>query len=714
MFKIKNLWLCLSLSCVLSVAQSQPIIEEIQALIADDPELALTQANELWANGPVDADRIDAGLLLMNARIANEQFASAGQLLDQFLTLTDVSQSDRLRLLAQKIIWARKSKSDEDLGPVITQAETIMVQLSDRTGEPSVAQAFFELNQAVGYRLYFAGSFAEAEPYFFQAIKYLADDRHQKRSDLNNSIGVVKAQQADLAGAAEYMLKSIKILENHDLPIAASRYQNLGSLSFMLKDWDKTVEYSEKALTLPINDPVIRASLLSNIAAAYVEMGDLEQAIEKLMNSISVSEQNGTSASSARNNLGYIFNQMGEYDKALEQLELSRLEFIEHNKGAELNIIYKSMADVYANMGDHDRAAELYEQAYELHKGHDIKMKRVELYPKWIDVLVKGRNYQRAYELMVEFKALNDEIIDVASTEKVNELMTAFEVEKKEQALQNSEMLRSEQQKNIALLESKAAFNERIRMLMMLLMVGLVVILLLVYRSWRFRGRVNQLLLDKNQRIEKQHEQLQSLNDQLKTQTEIDTLTGLKNRRYLTQLIATESAKKSAAQKQWCLVIIDIDDFKHINDTYGHQRGDEVLVQFARCLQQNQAESDVVARWGGEEFLWLTEIDDVTQGAERCDAFQQALTRESWFRDDEVKVTCSMGFSSFPLVNLSFADWEAALKLADYALYRAKNGGKNQWYGFKVIDHHLAYDDMDDVDDLLKGNRLSLLSKKAE
>ena len=119
-----------------------------------------------------------------------------------------------------------------------------------------------------------------------------------------------------------------------------------------------------------------------------------------------------------------------------------------------------------------------------------------------------------------------------------------------------------------------------------------------------------------------------------------------------------------------------------------------------------------MARWGGEEFLWLTEIDSLTQGAERCDAFQAALAKESWFRGNEQQVTCSMGFSSFPLVNLSFEDWEAALKLADYALYQAKHAGKNSWYGFKVIDHHLNYSDINDVEDLLKGNRLSLLSKQ--
>lgn len=696
---------------VSAIEAEDALIQNIEALISEDPVTALQQARELWVDREISASELKAGILLTNALIANQLFPEADVIINQFQVLPDLSDTQRLLILAQKITWMRKSKATDDIAPLINQGDDLLPELTAQESDPEVANAIHEFNEAIAYKRYFEGAFAAAEPRFFQALKYLATDQHSTRSELYNSLGVVKAQQADLAGAAEYMLKSIEELETHELPVAPSRYQNLGSLNFMLKEWDKTIEYSEKALSMQPEDAKVRASLLSNIAAAYVEKGQLAQATEYLQNSIQISEQAGNSASSAHNNLGYIYNQLGKYEQALYHLEQSKADFIKHQQGAELNVVYKSMADVYANMGDYDRAASLYQQAYDLHQTHDFKMKRVELYPKWIDVLVQGNNYQRAYELMVEFKDLQDEITDVATTEKVNELLTSFEVEKKEQALANSELLREEQQKNIELLKTKAAFDEKIRLLLSLLLVGLVVILLLTYRSWRFRGRVNQLLLNKNQRIEKQHQQLQNLNDQLKEQTEIDTLTGLKNRRYLTQMIATESAKKRSAQKHWCLVILDLDNFKHINDTYGHQRGDEVLIQFAKCLNQNKADNDVVARWGGEEFLWLTEIDSVNQGAQRCDALQRALSEARFFRDDEIKVTCSMGFSSFPLVELSFADWEAALKLADYALYQAKSAGKNTWYGFKVMDHHLNYSDINNVEDLLKGNRLSLLSK---
>lgn len=701
--------LLMMVSCWTS-AIADDTTENIEALIASNPKLALQQAEDLWRNKQVSPQEVAAGVLLMNAMRANQEFDSAQQLLNQFLALSEVSKTHRLLLLTQQIYLARKSKSKADFTAVFEEANQLLADLNEQVNEKKVANAFYQWHQAVGYKYYHESSFADAEPYFEAAIKYLDKSRHMTHSDVLNGMGVVKAQQSDLAGAAQFMIQSIKVLEDNSLPVHLSRYMNIGTLNFMLKEWDRTIEYSEKALSMQTEVDARTASMLSNIAAAYVEKGELETATEKLQQSIAVSESLGTTTATARNNLGYINNQLGNYTEALEQLELAKQELIKNDSEEELSLNYKSTADVYANQQRYDLASQLYEQAYQLHMEHDFKVKRLQLYPKWIDVLVIKEDHKKAYEMMVEFKALNDEITNVESTKQVNELMAAFEVEKKERALLDSELAREQQQQNITMLESEAAFDQTIRYLLLMLMLGLAVILLLVYRSWRFRGKVNQVLLDKNQHIEKQHSQLQGMNEQLKNQAEIDSLTGLKNRRYLTQMIASEHAKNSTPQKQWCLIIMDLDDFKQINDQYGHQAGDDVLVKFAQCLQEAQAKSDVVVRWGGEEFLWLTEIESLTDGTQRCAELQQALTQVNWLDDQEINVTCSMGFSAFPLVNISFEDWEAALKLADYALYEAKNNGKNHWFGFEVNRQDLTYDDVKDIPRLISKDKIKCMT----
>lgn len=713
MCQSKKWGLVLIISLAFQCLQANDSLEtsDIDALIKSNPDEALIQVEQLWQQKAVKAEHISSGLLMIKAYIGAKQYPKARELLEQFKQLKDLADHQQAQLLAKEITLARLTKDQASLPLLLKQAEETIKGLTANPQHANAAMALTELNYVVANVFYFEGAFAEAQEYLENALKYIGTNRPLFRSDILNTLGVCKAQLADLAGAAEDMLTSIQVLEDNNLAINPSRYQNLGSLNFMLKNWDRTIEMSEKALKLHTQENANTAALYSNMAAAYIEKGELQTATEQLNQSIAVSERIGGNTASARNNLGYIYNQLGDYQKALEQLAISRDEFIKADRHEELSVSYKSMADVYANLGQTERASELYEKAYQLHQEHDFKMKRVELYPKWIEVLSQMGDFKKAYQLMVEYKALNDEIIDVESTEKVNELMTAYEVEKNKRALLDSELTREKQQQDIALLESKTAFDEKIQYLLILLLFGLFIILFLMVKSWRYRGQVNRVLIDKNQRIHKQHQKLTKLNTQLKTQSEIDTLTGLKNRRYITQMIVEESVRNKTSQNHWALIIIDIDDFKQINDEFGHQAGDEVLVRFSQCLQKTKGKKDVVARWGGEEFLWLARTKPDQRAKDHCDRLQSNLQKMRWINDSDTTLTCSMGFSSFPLINLCFEDWEAALKLADHALYHAKNSGKNQWFGFRLSDQNVAYKDIQDVDKLIDGQRLEILSK---
>ncbi|TDR20461.1 diguanylate cyclase [Marinicella litoralis] len=700
----------LSLS-INAVAASEQNFKEIQALIVTEPEQGLAQAKQYWQGKAVSQENLKPGLLLVSAYMKNKQYEPAADLLERFMSIENLDPDSSGLLLARKLNQLRLSKSKLGTNHLFDQAREIIPVLIPLSALKNQQLALFELNEELGYKHYFAAEFNLAEPYFLEALTYIDKSKKQTLSNLLNSIGVVYAQQAQLDLAAQYMLDSIKMLEDNGLTVRSDRYQNLGSLYFGLKDFDNSIVYSQKGLDIEPEMTSRRASLFSNMAAAQVEKGDYDPAIENLKRSIDINLKLQHSTAKARNNLGIIYNQRGEYAKALEQLNLSADELDDSVNSEMLGISLKSRADVYAAMKNYDQALALYEQAHQAFTEKDLKLKRVELYPKMLEVLEIKQDYQRSYEILKEFKTLNDEITNVESTQKVNEVMAAFEVEKNKQALMDSELARAQQQKSIDLLNHKNELEGRITTLMTIMVSALLLLLLFILRSWRFRGKVNHMLLDKNNRIENQHAELSTLNTQLKKQTEIDALTGLKNRRYITQLIAEESAKEQKAQKQWCLINIDIDDFKKINDSYGHQRGDEVLVQFARSLKQVKGKNDVVARWGGEEFLWLAEMKGSHNGSIQCESFQSILANQSWFRDHDDKITCSMGFSSFPLIDLNFEDWEAALRLADYALYQAKNAGKNRWMGFELVDPKIAYDDIKDVENLVNGNRLRVLNK---
>lgn len=166
-------------------------------------------------------------------------------------------------------------------------------------------------------------------------------------------------------------------------------------------------------------------------------------------------------------------------------------------------------------------------------------------------------------------------------------------------------------------------------------------------------------------------------NDVLYRQASTDNLTGLASRRYLDLRLADEL---EFARRNTCplsVVMLDIDDFKQINDQYGHQAGDEILRQIGAILKSSVRQFDVCGRYGGEEFiLALPETDP--QGAQVVAENVRERIAGSKFLDDEhpVPVTVSLGIATFPALA---SDLTSLIGAADRALYRAKRGGKNRY-----------------------------------
>ncbi|MFG1928602.1 diguanylate cyclase [Cryptosporangium sp. NPDC048952] len=153
-----------------------------------------------------------------------------------------------------------------------------------------------------------------------------------------------------------------------------------------------------------------------------------------------------------------------------------------------------------------------------------------------------------------------------------------------------------------------------------------------------------------------------------------DALTGLPNRRHFEQALHTEIARTRRHGRPLSLVILDLDHFKAINDTYGHPAGDAVLVQVAALLQQSTRGGDVIARFGGEEFVWLlpdTTEDGAVQMAGRLRTTLAAHPVQLP-TGDVVTVTASLGAAA------DLLDAHALLTAADQTLYRAKAAGRNQ------------------------------------
>jgi two-component system cell cycle response regulator len=154
-----------------------------------------------------------------------------------------------------------------------------------------------------------------------------------------------------------------------------------------------------------------------------------------------------------------------------------------------------------------------------------------------------------------------------------------------------------------------------------------------------------------------------------------DGLTGLQNRRRTTERLEVEVARARRYGTPLAVAMCDVDHFKQVNDRFGHNMGDEVLVEVGRALQHTLREVDLVGRWGGEEFLVLLPDTDVTGAeivGERLRAGIEALPP---FNAGPERVTCSVGVACFE----SSDSTSGFVDRADQALYRAKKAGRNRW-----------------------------------
>jgi diguanylate cyclase (GGDEF)-like protein len=196
--------------------------------------------------------------------------------------------------------------------------------------------------------------------------------------------------------------------------------------------------------------------------------------------------------------------------------------------------------------------------------------------------------------------------------------------------------------------------------------------------------------------------QLEVKNRELKRQSSRDPLTGLYNRRHFqefmrlhNQVEQRDAATATATAGEdivGALFLLDVDHFKHVNDGYGHAAGDAVLKMIATNLRELLRETDMIVRWGGEEFLaFLPAVprNGVDEVARRV--LQGISAQRINYQGNEIAVNVSIGFAPFPLVPLDAPlPWERAVNLVDMALYLAKAHGRNRAYGVRSFKNFAA------------------------
>lgn len=177
--------------------------------------------------------------------------------------------------------------------------------------------------------------------------------------------------------------------------------------------------------------------------------------------------------------------------------------------------------------------------------------------------------------------------------------------------------------------------------------------------------------------LDQKNRELEVVNKRLRKLSITDGLTELFNHRHVHELLHEEFERSNRSGEPMAVAMMDLDRFKHINDTYGHPTGDVILYETADILRETAREIDMSGRYGGEEFIVILPGAD-EEAAEQFAERVRASVEDHVFRDEaqEVRMTVSGGVASYPTPGVDQPD--LLIKRADQALYAAKEGGRNR------------------------------------
>ena len=498
----------------------------------------------------------------------------------------------------------------------------------------------YALYDNLGLMKYRLGKFAEADSYLSKAVSF-ADDTQLATSMTYYLYGINSVRQGKMVDGLD------KILHAHDLQINIQGYASpkiligLGFTNYYMKNYDKAIEYTQQAIAAYPENDILLTELYANLAAMYVDKAQYQEALIAINQAEKVAHfHNIFDRVPIIINKGTIYAELNEHQKAIDYY-LKALDIVNKNN----DLIHKptvlsNLAQSNQSLGNYKLAADYFEQALAIFSSESQLIKRLENYPPMIENYQSLGNYQRALELMIEYKELDDESTSLAAKEKFDQSQAAYDIASKEKSLIEAKLAQTSNENAILRLYGIVAFS--------------LLIILFIYIAYRLKH---------------------SAYLQVKELALRDQLTGLFNRRALHDIFELEMSRVNRNKKTFSIILLDIDHFKVLNDTYGHDYGDIVLQKVASALQDSIRSMDKVARWGGEEFLVFLPETNKEQASHLAEKLRLAVSNiELTYQDKLLQVTVSLGVCEYN----QQGEYKDMVKQADLGLYKAKETGRNK------------------------------------
>ena len=491
-------------------------------------------------------------------------------------------------------------------------------------------------------------------------------------------LGNAQLATSKFEAALQSYLKSLQYADQQTDHPKQSRLRSLNGLSNVysaMKDHEKTLAVIDEALVLAkeLDSRKMMATLYLNQGGSYAELGRNADYAAANQRALQVSRESGLIPLEATilNNIGDGYLRSQNYPKAeeLARQALAKFREIDDNGGmviAQSNIGFALMGQGKVAQGVQEvRAAlKLAQDAGAMADEETILGELGRMYEQL-------GLYKETVATVREQQKLSEQLFQAARQKSVAALQEQFDAVQRQKQI---ELLARENS-----LKDATISNQRLQQIVTLLGAILTVV-----------GGVFVYLLYR--RVRKTNQKLREANKQLEFHAVRDPLTGLFNRRSFFELMNKRAANASTGRREDDnpdgLMILDIDHFKNINDTLGHAGGDAVLIEIAKRLRSTVRDTDMVMRWGGEEFLIFSPKANAVHLKSLAQRVLNVIgDKPIAVGDKMMTITVTGGFLSLPFSGLSETDcnWEKAMQIADMALYLGKVNGRNRAYGLNRL-----------------------------
>ena len=618
-------------------AAEDALLANIVRRAFDDPEAMLAELDRRWPTHAGPGQPREAAWLLARGRVllAGGKVEAADAVAVQLIAREDgVDRSWLLRALIQE-------RNGKPAGALATRA---MAGLAVHCPAGDEARAVRELGcdfrsawealRLMQREQAGQGAFVDAEAITRRALALAraGEDKHLASLSLGMLAAVLQAR--DHIDAARAEIRNAEAEAQGDL-VAGARVRNYGAfVERRARDLPAARSALEAAVLLAeqAEAPHLAAVLRSNLVDAYMHLGLLKEA-------------------------------QAAGQRAMPVLQRFRDHFYERS-------LHHNLAVAHIKLRQFDAARQ------ELVKVADISVDPTDLVPRGLELRELGDTWAEAGQYKEALAAFHDERELNARTNERNRAAALEELRRKYDSAAKQRDLnllsRDGQLKDQQIENQRLAQQVGIAVgLLLLLSIALIGVTLVRMRRAQARLTANQSLL--------------------RAQSERDPLTDLSNRRHFLAVMDQTSREARAEGFRGALMMIDIDHFKNVNDWHGHAAGDTVIVEVARRIKAAVRDTDLVVRWGGEEFLvFAPELpgSDLAQMADRILRSIGGTPVETG--EGPLRVTASIGFASFPLGGSAGPGlrlhWEQAANWADMVLYKAKAEGRNRGVGITAVE----------------------------